>query len=190
MNRWSPPLRGRLKINIDASVFPGNHFAGISLIIRDFTGQLVEACKLVERVRDVTQAEVVAALKALQWIIQLQIQNVIVEGDNKKVMDSINGMCNISPWEDGNLIKECQHLVSYLGNAVVCFRNRKYNQVADLLARKMCSQNRTDLLKSLVTSDEASVVKEIIDEDFIAGDNKDEDFTVGDHHYRFYNPTQ
>ncbi|XP_026399003.1 uncharacterized protein LOC113294844 [Papaver somniferum] len=97
MNKWSPPLRGRLKINIDAFVLPGNHYAGISLIIRDFTGQLVEAWTLVERVRDITQAEAVAALKALQWIIQLQIQNVIVEGDNKKVMDSINGMCNISP---------------------------------------------------------------------------------------------
>ncbi|XP_026378093.1 uncharacterized protein LOC113272481 [Papaver somniferum] len=97
MNIWSPPLRGRLKINIDASVLPGNHYAGIALIIRDFTGQLMEAWTLVERVRDITQVEVVAALKALQWIIQLQIHNVIVEDDNKKVMDNINGLYNISP---------------------------------------------------------------------------------------------
>lgn len=46
-NYWNPPHRGMLKINIDASVLPNNHFAGIALIIRDFTGQLVEAWTMV-----------------------------------------------------------------------------------------------------------------------------------------------
>ncbi|XP_026378246.1 uncharacterized protein LOC113272653 [Papaver somniferum] len=76
INRWNPPQRGWLKINIDASVPPGSNIAGIALIIRYFAGQLVEAWTMIERVRDVTQAEVVAALKALRWIYQLQLQNV------------------------------------------------------------------------------------------------------------------
>ncbi|XP_026458680.1 uncharacterized protein LOC113359227 [Papaver somniferum] len=102
INRWNPPQRGWLKINIDASVLPGSNIAGIVLIIKDFAGQLVEAWTMVERAGDIAQAEAVAALKALQWIYQLQLKNVIVEGDNKKVMDNINGHCNIFPWEDGN----------------------------------------------------------------------------------------
>ncbi|KAI3848389.1 hypothetical protein MKW98_005769 [Papaver atlanticum] len=104
-------------------------------------GKLVEAWTMVERVRDVTQAEAVAALKALQWITQLQLQHVIVEGDTKKVMDSINGLHNISPWEDGNLIRECQHLIQCLGDVVVCFKSRKCNQVADLLTRYARNNN-------------------------------------------------
>ncbi|XP_026378008.1 uncharacterized protein LOC113272379 [Papaver somniferum] len=141
---WNPPQRGWLKVNIDAYVLPDSNIAGIALIIRDVAGQFVEAWTMVERVRDITQAEAVAALKALQWIYQLQLKNVIVEGDNKTFMDNINGLCNISPWEDGNIIRECQHLVLCLGSVVVCFRNRKGNQVADLLAKfarsNLCSR--------------------------------------------------
>ncbi|XP_026378302.1 uncharacterized protein LOC113272718 [Papaver somniferum] len=64
-NNCNPPHRGMLKINIDASVLLESHFAGIALIIRDFTGQLVEAWTMIERVRDLPQAEAIAALKAL-----------------------------------------------------------------------------------------------------------------------------
>ncbi|XP_026416231.1 uncharacterized protein LOC113311634 [Papaver somniferum] len=135
ITRWNPPQRGWLKINIDASVLPDSNIAGIALIIRDFAGQLVEAWTMVERVRDVSQTEAVTALKAFQWIYQLQLKNVIVEGDNKTIMDSINGLCNISPWEDGNIIRECQHLVLCLGSVVVFFRTRKCNQLVDLLAK-------------------------------------------------------
>ncbi|XP_026377817.1 uncharacterized protein LOC113272132 [Papaver somniferum] len=142
-NRWCPPSRGKLKINIDASILPNHNIVGIALIIRDFTGRMVEAWTLVERVRDVTQAEAVAVLKALQWIVHLHIQQVIVEGDNKEVMESVKGPQITTRWEDANIIRDCQHLVKCLGNVQVCFINRKYNQVADLLAKFARNNNCT-----------------------------------------------
>ncbi|XP_026416681.1 uncharacterized protein LOC113312143 [Papaver somniferum] len=132
---WNPHPRGKIKINIDASVLPNSFHTGIALIIRDFTGKMVEAWTLVERTRDVAQAKAMAVLKALQWILQLQLQNVIVEGDNKEVMDSINGDSIITRWENSNIIRECQHLMKCLGNVQVCFQSRKCNQVQDLLAK-------------------------------------------------------
>ncbi|XP_026419738.1 uncharacterized protein LOC113315697 [Papaver somniferum] len=142
-NRWIPPPRGKLKINIDASILPDHIIAIIAVIIRDFTGRMVEAWTLVERARDVAQAEAVAVLKALQWIVQLQIQNVIAEGDNKEVMESVSGPQITTRWEDVNIIRDCQHLVKCLGNVQVCFRNRKCNQVADLLAKFARNNNCT-----------------------------------------------
>ncbi|XP_026383733.1 uncharacterized protein LOC113279247 [Papaver somniferum] len=134
-NRWCPPPRGKLKINIDASILPNHNIVGIALIIRDFTGRMVEAWTLVERARDVAQA--------LQWIVQLQIQQVIVEGDNKEVMESVKGPQITTRCEDANIIRDCQHLVKCLGNVQVCFRNRKCNQVADLLAKFARNNNCT-----------------------------------------------
>ncbi|XP_026452134.1 uncharacterized protein LOC113352535 [Papaver somniferum] len=140
-NRWIPPSRGKLKINIDASILPDHTIAGIALIIRDFTGRMVESWTLVERARHVSQSE--AVVKALQWIVQLQIQNVIVEGDNKEVIESVSGPQITTRWEDANIVRDSQHLVKCLGNVQVCFRNRKCNQVADLLAKFARNNNCT-----------------------------------------------
>ncbi|XP_026384327.1 uncharacterized protein LOC113279895 [Papaver somniferum] len=140
-NRWIPLPIGKLKINVDAYILPDHFTAGIALIIRDFSGRMVEAWTLVERSRDVAQAEAVAVLKALQWIAQLQLQNVIVEGDNKEVMESISGTQITTRWIDANVIRDCQHLLKCLGNVQVCFRNRKCNQVTDLLARYARNNN-------------------------------------------------
>lgn len=44
---------------------------------------------MVEWCRDADQAEALAMLAAVKWIDQLQLTNVILEGDNKTVAESL-----------------------------------------------------------------------------------------------------
>lgn len=40
--KWTPPNTGELKLNVDASFFPGANNFSIGMLIRDHTGVFVE----------------------------------------------------------------------------------------------------------------------------------------------------
>ncbi|XP_050207721.1 uncharacterized protein LOC126657129 [Mercurialis annua] len=41
-DKWSPPVKGWLKANIDAAVFSGNGGVGVGIVVRDWKGSLVQ----------------------------------------------------------------------------------------------------------------------------------------------------
>ncbi|XP_026396317.1 uncharacterized protein LOC113290950 [Papaver somniferum] len=108
---WKKPPENWLKINIDASFYSQNSNAGFALIVRDHAGIFVAAMAYSARARDVNQAESLILLKALQWINLMKYQNVIVEGDNRSVVNCCNGRVEDFQWEDQNIISDCQKIL-------------------------------------------------------------------------------
>ncbi|KAF4357902.1 hypothetical protein G4B88_027786 [Cannabis sativa] len=65
--RWTPPVRGSFKINIDAGVKVGEGIAGLSSVIRDHEGRLYAATNsFVQKEITPLQGELQAMLTGLQ----------------------------------------------------------------------------------------------------------------------------
>ncbi|XP_026411893.1 uncharacterized protein LOC113307660 [Papaver somniferum] len=102
---------------------------------------LVEAMARIRRTRDIDQTEALALLLALQWIHEKQWSRIIVEGDNKTIMDAVkNKQLDSVRWEDKALLAECVNLLQNLKNIEVHFV-----QAADILAKyarkQVCNQH-------------------------------------------------
>ncbi|KAI3907308.1 hypothetical protein MKW98_010658 [Papaver atlanticum] len=104
-----------------------------------------EAMAWTSRARDVDQAEALALLKAMQWIKNCGLSKVIIEGDNKALMEAIRQRkMTAVKWEDKYLIDECLSLFQSMFDVEVSFVPRVCNKVADAMAkyarRNMCNQ--------------------------------------------------
>lgn len=132
---WEKPPVNWLKMNIDASMSDNFTNAGFCIILRDHTGKFMGAMGYSSIDRDILQAEMMVLLKALRWIQEQCLSNVIIEGDNQEVVNSCNGIISSKQWENVLLVEECQSVLKSLNNCVVQFRKRICNQVADKLAK-------------------------------------------------------
>ncbi|XP_026433883.1 uncharacterized protein LOC113331389 [Papaver somniferum] len=128
---WKKPPYDWIKINIDASFVSQNTNAGFALIIRNSAGGFLAAMAFSARARDVNQAESLVLLRALQWVQEMNLKNVIIEGDNRSVIECCNSSVEGFKWEDQNVIIDCQKI---LQNLESCLK-RYGNSVADKLAK-------------------------------------------------------
>lgn len=81
--RWSAPEAGRLKLNVDASVFTGNSSFTVGWYSIIIMVSFIQAknCRCTGEV-SVFEVEARGLLEALKWIQELQISNVDVESDS------------------------------------------------------------------------------------------------------------
>nr|XP_023924071.1 uncharacterized protein LOC112035480 [Quercus suber] len=78
------------KLNFDASVFTDISASGIGVIIRNGSGQVMAALSSKGlAVTNSEEAEVLACRRALEFAIETGFSDLIVEGDNSKVMQSL-----------------------------------------------------------------------------------------------------
>ncbi|XP_026431642.1 uncharacterized protein LOC113328861 [Papaver somniferum] len=144
-NHWKPPPVTWLKVNFDASFSHSTNLAGVSIVVHNDSGKFVAAMARVRGARDIDQAEALALLMAAQWIREKGLSKIIVEGDDKGIMEAVqkNHLDNVR-WEDKNLLAECVSLFQSMCDIVVQFVPRSCNLVADDLAkyarRNICNQ--------------------------------------------------
>ena len=78
------------KINFDVAVFANMATSGIGVVIWNDRGQVMAALSSKGHAMvDSEEAEVVACRKALEFVVDAGFSELIVEGDNINVMNSI-----------------------------------------------------------------------------------------------------
>ena len=90
--RWHPPPTGLLKVNFHGALFAEENTAGLGIIIRN-DAELVMAA-LTQQIPLPTSVEMLEAqttCRALWFAKGLGFRSLIVEGDSKVIINSING---------------------------------------------------------------------------------------------------
>ena len=136
---WTPPLPPSLKINYDGAVFKETKEAGIGVVIKDSTGQVIAS--MVERVsmpQTVAEVEALAARRVVKFAKELYLQSIIVEGDSELITRALQQegpsfACY------GQLIEETQELFGLFNSCNVTDVRRKGNSLAHNLARHVSS---------------------------------------------------
>ena len=134
---WQPPLPGRYKCNIDVAFSSQLNRTGIGIWIRDFDGTFVLA-KTVSYpcLVSVDVGEVMGLHSALQWVGDMQFDNVDFELDSKLTVDAFLSTRNDLS-EFGCIISSCRSLFSSIFvHSRVEFVRQQANSVAHSLARE------------------------------------------------------
>ncbi|CAN1159742.1 hypothetical protein LINPERHAP2_LOCUS22902 [Linum perenne] len=132
--RWRPPPVGRLKINVDGAIRPGQGGA-IGLVLRDEAGTVLFAGgRSFPQVTDVFTVEALAVREALRWGIGRGTTLLDVEGDAAMVTRHIlDKKCLHS--RAGVIVQECRLLLSRFPS-IRCFSvKREANTMAHQLGR-------------------------------------------------------
>ncbi|XP_065618702.1 uncharacterized protein LOC136062913 [Quercus suber] len=80
--KWSPLLVGLYKANFDAALFDNNELAGLSVVVRDSSGNIMGALsQKIARPQFVEHAEALVARSAVTLVKELMLFQVCFEGD-------------------------------------------------------------------------------------------------------------
>lgn len=98
------------KLNFDAAVFTGTKSLSFGVVIRNNMGEVL-AAQLAKGppVANSKEAEILACRKALEFVVEVGFQEVVVEGDNAIVM---RGLTATSPDKSmlGNMYEDARCL--------------------------------------------------------------------------------
>jgi ribonuclease HI len=137
---WTPPSNGRLKCNVDAAF--SEHFkrTGIGVCVRDDSGAFVLAKVLqFDHVFPVAVGEALGLYHALQWMQDMQFDNIDFELDSKIARDAFHSH-TVDVTEFGHIIDACRDTFSTsFTNSRVEFIRRQANAAAHALAREATS---------------------------------------------------
>jgi ribonuclease HI len=107
---WTKLNAGRFKSNIDASFSTNHNKVGIGMCIRDDQGRFVLAkMEWLTPIHDVDLGEALGLLHAINWIHELQLENVDLELDSKNVVTKFHSRKEDMS-ELGDVIRDCQML--------------------------------------------------------------------------------
>ncbi|XP_026377853.1 uncharacterized protein LOC113272182 [Papaver somniferum] len=115
--------------------------AGIGILIRDYAGKFIAGMGCLQPARSVAQAELWGILHALQWAYQLNHKKVVFEGDNKSLVELLQGSQMHPHWMDVGLLSRCQSLLSSCSTWSCAFVRKICNHVADILAKHVRINN-------------------------------------------------
>lgn len=133
---WHRPPVNALKVNIDAAFFSDTMSMGIEMVLRDANGTFVAARTLVlPGMVPADVGEAMGFVEALSWVKGMKLENVIVEGDARLVVDAIDSSeRNCSSF--GDYIELCKSILrSCPSYSISCVR-RCANSIAHALARE------------------------------------------------------
>lgn len=107
---WQPPTSGRYKCNIDAAFSSHHNHTGIGICIRDSEGSFVLAkTNTYPCIVSVDVGEALGLHSALQWLGDMQLDNVDFETDSKVTIDAFLSTRNDLS-EFGSIISSCRSL--------------------------------------------------------------------------------
>lgn len=90
--RWQPPEPGELKLNVDASFYPGHESFSVGMVLRDQEGTFLEGkCISLPQPATVMEAECIGVREALSWIIEQSENKVTLESDLLLVCRALMG---------------------------------------------------------------------------------------------------
>ena len=89
--RWQPPLADLIKINFDGAVFSSDNAAGIGVVIRNSSGQVIASCsQQLSQAYSSNKIEALATAKAVSFAVKIGITKAILEGDSLTIMKAIS----------------------------------------------------------------------------------------------------
>ncbi|PKU61026.1 hypothetical protein MA16_Dca024295 [Dendrobium catenatum] len=122
-------------MNIDASL-KGNYEADIGGIVRDYKGKFLLAFGRKKIHWDITQLEMVV-IKELEDVLNGRfcgVEGIIVEGDNKNVIDILHKVHSIPKnMDEGSMIEDSSLLIE-VNNVIFHWVNHGCNRLADFCA--------------------------------------------------------
>ncbi|XP_010677766.1 uncharacterized protein LOC104893369 [Beta vulgaris subsp. vulgaris] len=132
---WSPPPTDVVKINFDGSKLSTGQ-ASLGFVVRDHLGEVILAgSNALGCCTSILQAEAWGMLEAVRGSHSLNLSNVMIEGDNLKVINAVNKIWHI-PWEIDNINCDVgKELLKFNSVSVKhCFREA--NRAADFMAHQ------------------------------------------------------
>ncbi|XP_026434352.1 uncharacterized protein LOC113331933 [Papaver somniferum] len=133
--KWTVPSHNVVKVNFDVSFISKDLPMGMGLIARNSAGAFLGAKGTTDTTIDEEQGEAIAALEAIKWADRRNISDLHLEGDNKNVVDAINGRTGGIKWTTNNVILECLNLLRVFNNWKCSHVKREANSVADDIAK-------------------------------------------------------
>lgn len=109
--RWDPPRLGVYKVNCDVAVLQGSSRAAVAAVLRDEHGCLVDGLTKKLCISSPFQGEAQACRLACLLAHQLNLLDVMVEGDNKAVIH-LYVTETVPPWECGAILSDIKLLAS------------------------------------------------------------------------------
>ncbi|KAF7842590.1 putative RNA-directed DNA polymerase [Senna tora] len=136
--KWEAPMWREMKVNVDASLLEQGK-GGIGCVVRNFQGRCLAA--FAKRMKNIESAELLEAfafLEGLELAKNLRCDNIILEGDAKKVVDLIHGSSqNLSHL--GMLVDDIRKGMKNFSRVKVQWVPRNSNAVADRIANFACT---------------------------------------------------
>ena len=88
--RWKPPPSQLYKLNFGAAVFAGIQRSGFGVVIKNSVGELMAAMSVKGPLVSCSEeAEALACRKALEFAMESSFAELIIEGDNVAVMNTV-----------------------------------------------------------------------------------------------------
>ncbi|XP_021740114.1 uncharacterized protein LOC110706504 [Chenopodium quinoa] len=131
MVSWEAPPTNFYKLNFDGSVL--NKSATTGILIRDSSGAILGARAFNLGTTKVFITEAMAIHKGILLALEREIKNIIIEGDNLLVINSVNGIWS-TPWQIDHIIQDICSLLSNFDNWSIRHIFREANQAADWIA--------------------------------------------------------
>ncbi|XP_026442636.1 uncharacterized protein LOC113342254 [Papaver somniferum] len=134
---WTKPQHNQSKINFDASWSDNFSLAGYGMILRDETGEVVQAKAGSIRASTAEDSEALSLLETACWAKSMELSNFWVEGDCERlILFAQNKVSNIF-WRNQAIVSEAVRILQTCNNFLgFAFKNRKCNEVADALAKE------------------------------------------------------
>ncbi|XP_030924586.1 uncharacterized protein LOC115951544 [Quercus lobata] len=134
-NVWIPPPELVYKLNFDAAIFSELSCSGVGAMILNARDEFMATMSARDpSVFDSLKAEIIACRKALEFAIDAGFTDLVIEGDNKNVMQLVS-----ASREDfsrlGHVIQDIKWLAQGLRRVSFSYVKRGANSVAHSLAR-------------------------------------------------------
>ncbi|KAL3745632.1 hypothetical protein ACJRO7_014708 [Eucalyptus globulus] len=143
VGKWLPPMKGHLKINVDASWTENQREGSIAELCRDENGVLRDGFAAKIEADSPLKAEALAVRAAL-WKVTKEREEtsptleknlkIEVQSDCKIVMDSLMGFA-LSPWTVEPILEDCKLPLAQLKGVSVPYAHRETNKPTDWIAR-------------------------------------------------------
>jgi len=161
--RWQPPTPGRYKCNIDAAFSSHRNRTGIGICVRDSEGTFVLAKTIIFRcIVSVDVREALGLHSTLQWLSDMQFDNMDYETDSKLTADAFLSTRNDLS-EFGCIITSCRSFFrNFFSNSRVEFIRRQANEVAHALAREATSLASPTIYYDIPTCIETLIINEML----------------------------
>ncbi|XP_024177664.1 uncharacterized protein LOC112183512 [Rosa chinensis] len=136
VEKWSPPNRPFLKLNVDAATDGKCGVSGVCMALRDEVGQLKFAAhQVIPGNPPVLAIEALAVLHGLKLCLQEGCRNVELESDAANVLFALN-KSGLDLSIEGAIFDEVRMLMPEFEHLKWRKINRSCNQVAHTLARQ------------------------------------------------------
>ncbi|KAF7837133.1 uncharacterized protein G2W53_005615 [Senna tora] len=142
--QWEAPMWHEMKVNVDAS-FLGQGKGGIGCVVRNFQGSCLAAfAKRIQNIESPDLLEAYAFLKGLELAKNLRCDNIILEGEAKKVVDLIHGSSqNLSHM--GMIVDDIRKGMKNFSRVKIQWVSRNSNAVADRIANFACNLDNSQV---------------------------------------------